>query len=1064
MRNRRIDSKRLQRGFTLAEILVTTAIFAVIMIAALAVYDKSNQVFKQSTEAADMQQTTRIGFDKLVADLRMAGFDYSRGGIPGGDGQYNQPDEQIEYAGVRAVAFRANFDYNTDAEHGNGLEDNPAAGENYTPRKGGAAVFPYVTTGNDEIIIYALRSADNSKNTDSISFWADIDKPRSAFPGSPSNGKEKLVTVNASVCGTCGIDLSDQNPPYTLYRMTVQDVLNRQPGTPVAENIRSMSFHYFTDRQGTTALADPDTGAGPVNIEKGRNGDGSVFPATVVVNGNTVYTGAIGGAGQYDAANANTQNVGDRSQRTLISSVRVDLTGMNSQAEGRYTHPTETIAAIKNYRQYELHALVVPRNLGLTGFPEPNTTTPGQPTITGMCVGACATPYMCWAPPPSGGTVLKYTVNWALTKDGPWDTYSFDVVDPTATSLQVPDDVGPAIDPSKTWFYQITAVNDNGSGPPSNPYSVVPRNSTKPLPPTDLTATTTTRPRSLDPTAIDNTITLNWSPASLNDASTATLTCSGSGCSAAGDKIPATEKILYQVYRGTDRYFTIANGVQILSFGNTQPAAGAPIAFLDSPLTSAFAPGTCVQYYYRIQAADRCMASDTYNVSGSKNSSISKTYPDDTANEPAIAGIAHDAGVQAQAPAALQIDATASSCPSIAGQKCDIFLQWPKVTADTANNAIGVDRYKLIRSRKKKDDLGYVLDSTFDPINNRSYVSVAGYSQNNNGTATYEDKTADGIDSSDGQPWYYQYTVQADDCSGGLISAPAVYPTECSVNPTIVQAGAQNAAASGSSPAQAWIMNAGDTITVTPPTGVVLSNVTFDVTAYPSGVAVGGSPFVDAATPYILSWADRSDGQIYQVKITVNLASGCKEVYIRYVQDQQPAACAVGNISAVTPTTSKSGATTTASATYTIPNAGSEALTISGKAISLTWARPDADHDDMTFNAIAFTSTAVSTTDNFSDFGPGTKALFFPAHGSGSAASGETYVANATALPTVAASANLTMTLRWQYKKKDTALPASPNVLQKLCIAYSIASEPGVTKFCNVVGQAATTNNPNSCD
>src|SRR5437588_309529 len=128
-----------QRGFTLAEILVTTAIFAIIMIAALTVYDRSNQVFKQSTEAADLQQSTRIGFDKLVSDLRMAGFDYNRGGEPTGEGQVSQPDEQIEYAGPTAVIFRANFNYNVAASAGNGLE------LSYEPKNiTDQPIFPYV--------------------------------------------------------------------------------------------------------------------------------------------------------------------------------------------------------------------------------------------------------------------------------------------------------------------------------------------------------------------------------------------------------------------------------------------------------------------------------------------------------------------------------------------------------------------------------------------------------------------------------------------------------------------------------------------------------------------------------------------------------------------------------------------------------------------------------------------------------------------------------------------------------------------------------------------------------
>src|SRR5882757_9261457 len=173
------NARHTERGFTLAEIMVTTAIFAIIMIAALTVYDRSNKVFRSGTESADLQQSTRIGFDKLVADLRMAGFDYNRGGNPTGNGQFPQPDEQIEYAGSTAVVFRANFNYNTASSTGNGLE--PA----YTPVDPATSspIFPFVTTSNDEIVAYVLRSADNTKNTGSISFYVDSSKPRKAYPG-----------------------------------------------------------------------------------------------------------------------------------------------------------------------------------------------------------------------------------------------------------------------------------------------------------------------------------------------------------------------------------------------------------------------------------------------------------------------------------------------------------------------------------------------------------------------------------------------------------------------------------------------------------------------------------------------------------------------------------------------------------------------------------------------------------------------------------------------------------------------------------------------------------------
>src|SRR4051812_47093721 len=138
-----------QRGFTVAEVLTATAIFAVIFVAALMIYDRSNRVFKQGVEASEVQQNTRIAFDKMVSDLRMAGFDYDRDGLPTNANQYQQSDEQIEYANTSALTLRANLNYNSNAQQGR-----ETALEN--------TAFPVVTTGNDEIVTYALASNDST--------------------------------------------------------------------------------------------------------------------------------------------------------------------------------------------------------------------------------------------------------------------------------------------------------------------------------------------------------------------------------------------------------------------------------------------------------------------------------------------------------------------------------------------------------------------------------------------------------------------------------------------------------------------------------------------------------------------------------------------------------------------------------------------------------------------------------------------------------------------------------------------------------------------------------------
>ncbi|HSN67873.1 MAG TPA: prepilin-type N-terminal cleavage/methylation domain-containing protein, partial [Thermoanaerobaculia bacterium] len=266
MSHTRFHSSTRQRGYSLAEVLVATAIFTIIFIAALLIYDRSNKVFKQSVESSDMQQSTRVAFDQLASDLRMTGFDYDRDGRPfgllgvepwqadtdyqignvvqpsppnghayvaiasgksggsppswpedSGDTvteasglkwkekqilQYQQPDEQLEFMGATAITLRGNLDYESDAASDNGREEDLES-----------EYFPVVTTANDEIVTYALKSHDDSKNDDEIVFFADTFTPRKVHPAEGEDETEVKIE---------GVDLSNENPPYTLYRYTLK--------------------------------------------------------------------------------------------------------------------------------------------------------------------------------------------------------------------------------------------------------------------------------------------------------------------------------------------------------------------------------------------------------------------------------------------------------------------------------------------------------------------------------------------------------------------------------------------------------------------------------------------------------------------------------------------------------------------------------------------------------------------------------------------------------------------------------------------------------------------------
>jgi prepilin-type N-terminal cleavage/methylation domain-containing protein len=1078
MRNRRHPSAiRSQRGFTLSEILVTTAIFAIIMIAALAVYDQSNKVFKGSTEAADMQQSTRIGFDKLVSDVRMAGFDYNRGGLPTNSWEAPQPDEQIEYAGPAAIAFRSNFNYNTQAANGNGLE------LSITPKNAtGQNIFPFVTTNNSEIVIYALRSTDASKNIEKISFYVDDYSPRSVFPSTidppPAAGttskKEHLLVMGPTTCATCGIDTTNANPPYTLYRVTVADVLAGSMGTPVAENIRSMNFTYYSDALGKTLLTNPDNSA----IDTGRNADGTTFTAT--------NTGAIGGAGQFDPDSVGTTtDFADRDKRSVVQSIRIDLVGMNATPDIQgYTNTTETIAAIKSYRQYALSSLIVPRNLGKTGFPEPVYAPPGPPTITGMCVGYCGAPKIYWSAPVGGGPVEKYEISWDSNSSGSFGApHVLNIIDPNATEAQLPD-FGTE-DLSVTWYYRIAAMNSNGSSPYSALYSVKPQNDTTPKIATNLVASTTAGGGA--PAAQPNQIAISWTSPTQNQSPKDLLTCSGSGGSTNGVAIPAEEIVRYKIYRGITDTFgdpsTDSKTIVALDYSSgSQPPRGNPgsnVNWLDNVNSNAVSgPANCVQYYYRIEAANRCRTNPLYNITGSTAVAVSAVNP--PFGTTAIGGYANGTGTPV-APIALAVDVT-SSC-SGASANCTIKINWPRVVTDTTGATIGVDTYRITRRYRVPAVSGiYIDDTSFN--SGSAYKDVTGYSQLSGGTLSFTDNTAPKSDPSStppNLPKSYEYVVQAVSCGTPGAASPAVqFPTPCTGTPNITASGI-GVTGTGDSPASPYSLNTGDQIITTQPTGVTYTNVTYSIYAWPGGTPVGlPSSSAGSGGVFTFTWADLTSGSPYLVTITATDNSGCTSTFVKYVTQQTIAPCAFDNIA--TPPVAVSGSGSSGRNNEFVSLNGdiistSESITMT--QVTVTWNDPRTPPNPKTytatFDAMQWTSgTTVASLDTFS--GTSTTTSCCPLVPTANQVVTRP-IPTLPAAPAGSASASpakgFKVRLQWSHPStggekdfSDTGVNPAPqkSPVKKLCIAYTIPSEPGVTKKCNLVGQALTTANPNNCD
>ena len=806
-------SRSSQSGFTLTEVLVGTAIFAIILIAALLVYDRSNKVFKTGVEAAEMQQNTRIAFDRMVADLRLAGFDFDRDGVPTALDQAQQPDEQIEYAGSAAITFRSNFDYNDIAsDHGREA--------NLEPPADASSKFPIVTTANDEIVTYALVPDTAGSPTETLTFYADVTdggtEKRQSWPDD-GEAEDKIDITGVDLCtGGC------THPPYTLYRFTV-NADGTVTRTPLANNIRDLQLTYYKDILGED-------------------------PLTITNAGGDVYDPSI--AGSLTAAG--------RATRGQIRGVRVRLIGLNESPDPRWTQPGETVTSVKNRRQYALESLIAPRNLGKHGLREQATAAPGPPTLTDVVFNYCGSLRLRWDAPAADitkGDVETYYVLWEE-----YDPADPKIMpdDPPQESLGVgllTDAFIPNLDPTKQYRVSVAATNSYGTEYAHQQVIGTPLNDTTPLPPTLESAS-----GGDDPTipAEANQITIAWTMPIANDGTAGKD--KGTPKTPAGSTLAAETIAPYdseyqgiEIWRGETDDFDpdiAGEGTKVATFNNVRK-----LTYTD---TSA---ANCIPYWYRVRLIERC-DTDGENLSGDKATGYSDYDP--PVGSKGIPGAA-TSDVEPEKPGPLIVAANPPASNCIAGT-CAVTMTWPEVKTDVKGQSISVATYEVEILQDGTPCAAARCGGRTSPIlldDDDFTVSTSG--------VTWQ---ATNLPETDGTTTHkYTFSARAVQCGlVGQYSNSDDYP-KCKfaggATLTVSVSGTHGGAGTADDP---YDVTGPETISFSVPSGTTpnLRSLTAEVyNADTSAFVTSLTPASGPADALSLTWPDATDGVTYRVDYTI---------------------------------------------------------------------------------------------------------------------------------------------------------------------------------------------------
>jgi len=302
LRSRHVDAL----GLSVAEILVATTVFVIAAAISLSVFGAMIRSYHAGENVTSLNQSVRVGLDRLAGDLRRAGLNLD----PDGAGR---PDEAFEGAWETAITLRGDMD-----------ADDPAARSVPEAALSGGA-FAIVTTGNDEIVTYALAKPDGAGGA-SLAFEADV-------LGVPRDGVVESVQLSR-------ISPVHDDPPYTLYRLRVNRNGTGVIRTPIADNIYSLGFRYY---DGAGMAIGPAT---PGEISDDLGGmDGALVVA----------------------------------ERSRIRRVLVTLIGLAPDPDPAYLDREDPFPSTAHHRKLTLSIEVVPRNAGTVSRPASDDRPPAAP-------------------------------------------------------------------------------------------------------------------------------------------------------------------------------------------------------------------------------------------------------------------------------------------------------------------------------------------------------------------------------------------------------------------------------------------------------------------------------------------------------------------------------------------------------------------------------------------------------------------------------------------------------------------------------------------------------------